>query len=55
MAQKLFEAKNVVLLPHISSATKQSRIAMGMRVIKNIENYSKGTPPPDLVKKNIFT
>ncbi len=55
ITQKLFEAKNVVLLPHISSATKQSRIAMGMRVIKNIENYSKGTPPPDLVKKNIFT
>ena len=39
VTQKLLDAKNVVLLPHISSATKESRIAMGDRVIKNIERW----------------
>ena len=34
ITQKLFESDNVVLLPHISSATKQSRVAMGERVLK---------------------
>ncbi|MAZ07208.1 MAG: D-glycerate dehydrogenase [Rickettsiales bacterium] len=50
VTQKLLEAKNVVLLPHISSATKESRIAMGNRVIKNIERFTKGKILPDLVK-----
>tara|TARA_Y100000589_G_C27193315_1_gene645694 strand:+ start:3326 stop:4315 length:990 start_codon:yes stop_codon:yes gene_type:complete len=50
VTQKLLDAKNVVLLPHISSATKESRIAMGDRVIKNIERFIKGKSLPDLVK-----
>ena len=29
ITQKLFESNNVILLPHISSATFESRIAMG--------------------------
>ena len=32
--QKLFDSDNVVLLPHISSATKESRIAMGEKSVK---------------------
>ena len=48
---KLLESENVVLLPHISSATLESRIAMGERVIKNINFFSKGKSPPDLIKK----
>jgi len=51
ITQKLFEAENVVLLPHISSATRESRIAMGDRVFKNIDYFLKGRQPPDLVKK----
>ena len=51
ITQKLFEAENVVLLPHISSATKESRIAMGNRVFKNIDCFLQGKQPPDLVKK----
>ena len=39
VSQKLLEQKNVVLLPHISSATKESRIAMGERVLKNISTF----------------
>ena len=50
VTQKLLDANNVVLLPHISSATKESRIAMGHRVIKNIERFTEGKTLPDLVK-----
>tara|TARA_B100000886_G_scaffold184906_1_gene126867 strand:+ start:2299 stop:3294 length:996 start_codon:yes stop_codon:yes gene_type:complete len=49
ITQQLLDAKNVVLLPHISSATKESRISMGNRVIKNIEVFSLGKRPPDIV------
>ncbi len=48
---KLLELDNVLLLPHISSATKESRISMGLRVLKNVEYYSKGKKPPDLITK----
>ncbi len=48
---KLLESENVVLLPHISSATLESRISMGERVIKNINFFAKGKSPPDLIKK----
>ena len=48
------ESKNVVLLPHISSATKESRIDMGERVIKNISTFLCGKTPPDIIKKNIY-
>ncbi len=48
---KLFECENVVLLPHISSATRESRIAMGERVIKNIEFFVRGKTPPDVIEK----
>ena len=46
---KLLESKNVILLPHISSATIESRLAMGERVIKKIKFFSNGKSPPDLV------
>tara|TARA_Y100001978_G_scaffold40306_1_gene35881 strand:- start:811 stop:1278 length:468 start_codon:yes stop_codon:yes gene_type:complete len=49
ITQKLFESDNVVLLPHISSATSQSREAMGERVLKNILFFAKGKALPDLV------
>ena len=49
ITQKLFESDNVVLLPHISSATSESREAMGERVLKNILFFVRGKAPPDLV------
>ena len=49
ITQKLFESDNVVLLPHISSATSQSRDAMGERVLKNILFFVRGKRLPDLV------
>ncbi len=51
ITQKLFESNNVILLPHISSATFESRIAMGERVIKNVKSFANGKVPPDLVDK----
>jgi glyoxylate reductase len=40
---------NVVLLPHMGSATIQGRIAMGERVIINIKTFADGHRPPDRV------
>ena len=54
VSQKLLESKNVVLLPHISSATIESRVAMGERVIKNIEFFNNRKRPPDLVNKPYY-
>jgi glyoxylate reductase len=46
---KLSELDNVVLLPHIGSATLEGRIAMGDRVIINIRTWADGHKPPDRV------
>lgn len=40
---------NVVLLPHLGSATLETRVAMGMRVIDNLEAFFAGRPPRDRV------
>ena len=50
VSPKLFEAENVALLSHISSSTSQSRVAMGNRVLKNIELFLAGKKPKDIVK-----
>lgn len=47
--EALLSLKNVVLLPHIGSATAQAREAMGMRALANIEAFAKGEPLPDIV------
>ncbi len=40
---------NVVLLPHMGSATVEGRIEMGERVIVNIKTFADGHRPPDQV------
>ncbi|MDG1470943.1 MAG: D-glycerate dehydrogenase [Ascidiaceihabitans sp.] len=40
---------NVVLLPHMGSATLESRIEMGEKVIINIKTFQDGHRPPDQV------
>ncbi len=40
---------NVVLLPHMGSATMEGRIEMGEKVIINIKTYADGHKPPDRV------
>ena len=46
---KLVAMENVVLLPHMGSATIEGRIDMGERVIINIRTFADGHQPPDRV------
>ena len=46
---KLLKARNVVLLPHMSSATIEGRVDMGEKVIVNIRSLVDGHKPPDRV------
>ena len=45
----LLRLSNVVLLPHLGSATAQTRIRMGMMVIDNITAALSGREPPNRV------
>ena len=44
---KLLAMDNVVLLPHMGSATHEGRIDMGQRVIINIQSFIDGHTPPN--------
>ena len=46
---KLLEMDNVVLLPHMSSATFEGRLDMGEKVLINIKTFVDGHRPPDRV------
>jgi glyoxylate reductase len=46
---KLLKLPNVVLLPHMSSATVEGRIEMGEKVLVNIRTFLDGHRPPDRV------
>ena len=50
----LRELPNVVLLPHMSSATEEGRIEMGEKVIINIKTFADGHRPPDLVVPGVM-
>ena len=47
--EQLLTLPNVVLLPHIGSATIEGRHAMGDKVIINIQTFVDGHTPPDRV------
>ena len=47
--ERLLKLKNVVLLPHMGSATFEGREASGERVIANIRVWADGHRPPDQV------
>ena len=51
---KLLELDNVVLLPHMSSATVEGRVNMGEKVIINIKTFVDGHAPPDRVIETMF-
>jgi glyoxylate reductase len=46
---ELRELKNVVLLPHMGSATREGRAEMGEKVIINIKTFADGHRPPDQI------
>lgn len=43
------ELDNAVLLPHLGSATLETRVAMGNRVLENLEAFFNGTPMGDQI------
>ena len=45
----LRDLPNVVLLPHMGSATEEGRMEMGEKVIINIKTFADGHRPPDQV------
>ncbi len=45
--QELIAMENVVLLPHLGSASLETRVAMGMRVVDNLTAFFDGKEPQD--------
>lgn len=46
---ELLRMENVVLLPHLGSATTETRVAMGMRALENLTAFFSGAAPCDRV------
>lgn len=46
---ELLGMENVVLLPHLGSASRETRVAMGMRVLENLDAFFAGKPLRDRV------
>jgi len=49
VTQALTTMDNVVLLPHLGSATTETRVAMGMRAFENLQRFFSGQPLRDRV------
>ena len=47
--EALLGADNLVLLPHLGSATRETREAMGFRVLENLTDFFAGKVPRDRV------
>jgi glyoxylate reductase len=51
---ELLKMENTVLLPHIGSATDETREAMTMRAVNNILAVIRGQIPPDILNPEIY-
>ncbi len=49
VSRELLTMENVVLLPHLGSATRETRVAMGMRALENVRLFFSGAPLRDRV------
>ncbi|WP_299298177.1 D-glycerate dehydrogenase [uncultured Tateyamaria sp.] len=49
IAPDLMQCDNLVMLPHLGSATKEAREAMGFRVLDNLADFFAGRDPRDRV------
>ncbi|MBZ9647518.1 D-glycerate dehydrogenase [Sphingobium sp. 3R8] len=47
VSQRLRDAPNTVLLPHLGSATRETREAMGLRALANLDDWREGRVPRD--------
>lgn len=45
----LAQCDNLVMLPHLGSATREARQAMGFRVLENLDDFFEGKAPRDRV------
>ena len=45
----LLQCDNLVMMPHLGSATREAREAMGFRVLDNLADFFDGRPPRDQV------
>src|SRR5439155_578118 len=46
VSPELLTMENVVLLPHLGSATQETRVAMGLRALENLKAFFSGAAPP---------
>lgn len=49
ISPELLTLENVVLLPHLGSATHETRVAMGLRALENLKAFFSGAAPRDRV------
>ena len=49
VTEELLNMQNVVLIPHLGSATTETRVAMGLRSLENVEAFFDGKEPGDRV------
>ncbi|WP_300513346.1 D-glycerate dehydrogenase [Aliiroseovarius sp.] len=49
VSPELLHCDNLVMLPHLGSATKEAREAMGFRVLDNLADFFQGRDPRDRV------
>jgi len=49
IAPDLLHCDNLVMLPHLGSATREAREAMGFRVLDNLADFFAGREPRDRV------
>ena len=47
--EELMEMENVVLLPHLGTASLEVRLGMGLMAVENIKSFLSGTELPNLV------
>jgi lactate dehydrogenase-like 2-hydroxyacid dehydrogenase len=49
VTEALLSLENAALLPHLGSASQETRVAMGMKVIENAKAFFAGDAPPNRV------
>ncbi len=49
ITKALTSMTNVCILPHLGSATQETRVAMGMTVVENLTAFFDGREPPNRV------
>ena len=49
VAPALMDCDNLVMLPHLGSATRETRTEMGLRVLRNLGDFFEGREPSDRV------